>query len=266
MAVGNGRKTPMKTNESIIERFKLDGKKALVTGAGRGLGRAFAHGLAEAGADVALADINGESAEKAAEEIRAKGRKAAAIQADISCKEDIDRMLAEVMGSFGSLDIAVNNAGIAIPIGAARFVTPADWQKQMDVNLKGTFFCVQAEAERMIPQKYGKIINIASICGHIVWPDYQALYSTSKAGLIHLTRCLAAEYIKYGIRINSISPGVIEVEGLFKGVIPMYLKTAPIERIGKVEDLQGALVYLASEASDFMVGHDMVIDGGYCVW
>jgi NAD(P)-dependent dehydrogenase (short-subunit alcohol dehydrogenase family) len=117
----------------------------------------------------------------------------------------------------------------------------------------------------MIPQKYGKIINIASICGHIVWPDPQSLYSVSKAGVLHLTRCLAVEYIKHGIRINSISPGVTRIEGLYEEVIPMYLRTAPVDRIGKPEDLQGAVVYLASEASDFMVGQDLVIDGGYTI-
>ncbi len=252
-------------NKNVIERFRLDGKKALVTGAGRGLGRAFAYALAEAGADIAIIDIIADNAEKVREEIRAKNRKAIALKADISSKDDIDRALARIDEEFGALDIAVNNAGIAIPIREAGKLTLDDWQKQMDVNLKGTFLCIQAEAEYMAPRKYGKIINIGSICGHIVWPDPQSLYSTSKAGIIHMTKCLAAEYIKHGIRINSISPGVTRIDGLFEEVIPIYLKTAPADRIGEPEDLQGALVYLASEASDFMVGQDLVIDGGYTI-
>jgi NAD(P)-dependent dehydrogenase (short-subunit alcohol dehydrogenase family) len=251
--------------KNIINRFRLNDKKALVTGGGRGLGKAFAYALAEAGADIAIIDTLINNAEKVCEEIRAKGRKAIAIQADISSKDDIELAFDTINNEFGRLDIAVNNAGIAIPICEAGKLTIDDWQKQMDVNLKGTFLCIQAEAKCMIPQKYGKIINIASICGHIVWPDPQSLYSVSKAGVLHLTRCLAVEYIKHGIRINSISPGVTRIEGLYEEVIPMYLRTAPVDRIGKPEDLQGAVVYLASEASDFMVGQDLVIDGGYTI-
>lgn len=157
----------------------------------------------------------------------------------------------------------MNNVGIAPPIGASLDIEEEAWDKILDTNLKGTFFCAQAEARAMIPQGYGKIINIASICGKIVWPDPQALYSISKAGVIHLTKCLAAEWIRHGIRVNSISPGVTKTPDLFPEVIPVFLKTAPIDQPAEVRDLQGALLFLASEASDFMVGHDMVLDGGY---
>ena len=115
----------------------------------------------------------------------------------------------------------------------------------------------------MKPKGYGKIVNMASICGHIVWPEWQSLYSISKAGVIHLTRCLAAEFIKFGVRVNAISPGVTRTPELFEEVIPVFLDRAPIDRIATVEDMQGAVVYLASEVSDFMVGQELVLDGGY---
>jgi len=123
--------------------------------------------------------------------------------------------------------------------------------------------CAQAEARAMIPNGYGKIINIASICGYRVWPQFQSVYSTSKAGIIHLTRCLAVEWIKYGIRVNSISPGVTLTPGFVKEVIPIFTRQAPIAKAASVDDLKGAVVYLASETSDFMVGQDIVIDGSY---
>jgi len=250
---------------NINESMRLDGKKALVTGAGRGLGKAFAHALAEAGADVAIADIIPENAQKVCEEIKDKGCDSIWIQADISKKEDVEKMVSATVEKFGTLDIAVNNAGVALEIKNAIEVSEKEWDKVLNINLKGTFFCVQAEAKVMAPQKYGKIINIGSICGHIVWPEPQSVYSISKAGVVHLTKCLAAELIKDGIRVNCISPGVTKVEDLFPEVIPVYLRTAPIDRIGDPKDHQGAVVYLASEASDFMVGQEIIIDGGYTI-
>jgi len=115
----------------------------------------------------------------------------------------------------------------------------------------------------MIPNGYGKIINLASICGHIVWPEWQSLYSISKAGIVHMTRCLGAELIRHGIRVNAISPGVTRTPELFEQVIPVFLARAPIDRIGSVADIQGAALYLAAEVSDFMVGQELVLDGGY---
>ncbi len=245
------------------EPFRLDGKTALVTGAGRGLGRAFALALAEAGADVAAVDIRGDWAGSAAEQIGALGRRSLAVQADLSRPPEAARMVEQVSSAWGRLDIAVNNAGLSLPIGPALEIREEDWDRQLDLNLKGTFFCCQAEARVMIPRKYGRIVNVASICGHIVWPEPQALYSASKAGIIHLTRCLAAEWAPRGIRVNSISPGVTRTPELFEQVIPAFLARAPIGRIASVEDLAAAVLYLVSDAADFMVGHDLVLDGGY---
>jgi len=248
---------------SAREPFRLDGRTALVTGAGRGLGRAFALALAQAGADVAAADIRGDWASSAAAEVAACGRKSLAVEADLSRAAEAARLVEKVSSAWGRLDIAVNNAGISLPIGPAVEIREEDWDRQFDLNLKGTFFCCQAEARAMIPRKYGRIVNVASICGRIVWPEPQALYSTSKAGIIHLTRCLAAEWAPHGIRVNSISPGVTRTPELFEQVIPVFLSRAPVGRIAGVEDLAAAVVYLASDAADFMVGHDLVLDGGY---
>ncbi len=253
---------------SILERFRLDGKKALVTGAGRGLGRGFATALAEAGADVAVIDIIAENAERTAKEIAEKtGRKTIAITADITDAAAVKAMVDQVVAEFGRLDIAVNNAGISIPIKGMLEVTEKDWAAQMSVNLNGTWNCLREEGRVMIPNGYGKIINIGSICGHIIWPDPQPQlpYSVSKAAVLHMTRAAAAEYIRHGIRVNSISPGVTKVEDLFPEVVEMFFKTAPIDRTGTPADHQGAVVFLASEVSDFMVGQDIVIDGGYSI-
>lgn len=250
---------------SIIGRLRLDGRKALVTGGGQGLGQMFAHALAEAGADVAVADINREKAERVAAEIQSLGRQSMAITVDVSKAMEATRMVAEVMTAWGRLDIAVNNVGVAIPIKPAMEVTEGEWDQVINTNLRGTFFCAQAEARAMQPRHYGKIINVSSICGRIVWPDPQAVYSISKAGVSHLTRCLAAEWIPHGIRVNCISPGVTRTPDLFPEVVPMFLKTAPIDHVAEARDMQGAVLYLAAEASDFVVGHDLVLDGGYTV-
>jgi NAD(P)-dependent dehydrogenase (short-subunit alcohol dehydrogenase family) len=250
---------------SVTDLFRLDGKKALVTGGGQGLGRSFAHALAEAGADVAIADINSDTGTKVAEEIEALGKKSLTIKADVTRRTDAYRMVDTVISAWEGLDIAVNSAGISLDIKDAVNVSEEDWDRVFSLNLRGTFFCAQAEAKSMIPKRYGKIINIASICGHTVWPEFQAVYSTSKAGVIHLTRCLAVEWIQNGIRVNSISPGVTRTPELFDGVAPVFLNNAPIDRIAEVEDIQGAVLYLASQASDFMIGSDLVIDGGYTI-
>jgi NAD(P)-dependent dehydrogenase (short-subunit alcohol dehydrogenase family) len=252
----------------IIDRFRLDGRKALVTGAGRGIGRGFAEALAEAGADVAIIDIIAENAERTAREIAAAtGRQTIAVQCDIMHADQVAAAVDKVVEAFGRLDIAVNNAGISIPIKGIQEVTPAEWERQMGVNLNGTYNCLREEGRVMIPNGYGKIINTGSICGHIIWPHPQPQlpYSVSKAAVLHLTRAVAAEYIRHGIRVNSISPGVTKVADLFPEVVEMFFKTAPIDRTGTPADHQGAVVFLASEVSDFMVGQDIVIDGGYSI-
>ena len=250
----------------ILDRFKLDGKNALVTGAGRGIGRGLAFALAEAGANVAVIDILEDNAVKTAKEIaEATGRRTIAVPCDIADAAAVDTMVKKVVDTFGRLDIAVNNAGISIPIKGILEVSADEWKKQMDINLNGTWNCLKAEAKVMIPNGYGKIINTGSICGHVIWPDPQLPYSVSKAAVIHMTRAAAAELIKHGIRVNCISPGVTKVADLFPEVVDVVFKTAPIDRFGSPADHQGAVVFLASEVSDFMVGQEIVLDGGYTI-
>ena len=258
----------------ILERFRLDGKVALVTGGGQGIGRAFCHALADAGARVAVVDRLREAAEAVAAELSAKKAEALALVVDVTDPGQRRQMVESVVQKWGALTIGVNNAGIGSWCDAEK-VTPEDWRKIMALNLDAVFFCAQEEARAMGKAGYGKIINTASMSAHIVnTPQNQVGYNTSKAGVIHLTRTLAAEWAARGIRVNSVSPGYTRtalVENLLatpegKSMLGRWLPMIPMNRMAEVTDLQGAVVYLASEASDYMTGHDMVIDGGYCVW
>jgi NAD(P)-dependent dehydrogenase (short-subunit alcohol dehydrogenase family) len=259
---------------SIMDRFRLDGRVALITGGGQGIGRAYAHALGEAGAAVAVDDIIGERAETVAHELSQKGIDAIAITADVRQADQVQRMVDAVVKKWGKLTIGVNNAGIG-NWTAAEDVTLENWNEINDTNLKGVFLSAQAEGKIMLAAGYGKIINTASISGIIVnTPQKQMVYNTTKAAVIHLTRSLAAEWAPRGIRVNSISPGYTRtklVEDLLdspagKETSPQWMARTPMGRMAEVTDLQGAIVYLASEVSDFMTGHDMVIDGGYCAW
>lgn len=258
----------------ILERFHLDGRVALVTGGAQGIGRGFAHALGEAGAAIAIVDIATEKAEAAVDELTQKGVDAIAVTADVTKPDQVQAMIDAILGKWGRLTIAVNNAGIGFWADSEE-MPEEQWGKVIDLNLKGVFLCAQAEGRVMLEAGYGKIINTASMSGHIVnTPQNQAAYNASKAAVIHLTRSLAAEWASRGVRVNSISPGytrtklvddlVASPEG--QRMVPKWMDLTPMGRMAEVTDLQGAVVYLASEASDFMTGHDMVVDGGYCAW
>ena len=247
---------------------------ALVTGGGQGIGRAFAHALGEAGAAVAVVDLVATSAEAVAAELEAKGIEAMPVVADVTQADQVQSMIDTILKRWGRLTIGVNNAGIAGWFDAET-MAEAEWDKMMAVNLKGVFLCAQAEARVMLAAGYGKIINTASMSAHIAnTPQNQAAYNTSKAGVLHLTRSLAAEWAPRGVRVNSISPGYTRTQlvndflekPIGQEKLPHWLALTPMNRLGEVTDLQGAVVYLAAEVSDFMTGHDMVIDGGYCAW
>jgi NAD(P)-dependent dehydrogenase (short-subunit alcohol dehydrogenase family) len=261
-------------SKPILERFRLDGRVALVTGGGQGIGRAFAHALGEAGAAVAVDDIIFSRAEEVAAELKAKGIDCLAIEADVRQANQVQKMVEAVIARWGHLTIGVNNAGVGAWI-SAEAEDESDWDQMMAVNLKGVFLCAQAEARVMMKAGYGKIVNTASMSGHIVnRPQNQSVYNISKAGVLHLTRSLAAEWAPRGIRVNSISPGYTRtrlVDDLLqtpqgKEMLPEWLSLTPAGRLADVTDLQGAVVFLASEVSDFMTGGDLVIDGGYCAW
>ncbi len=258
----------------ILQRFSLSGKTALVTGGASGIGRGFCHALGEAGAKVAVADVNQEAAETAVEELRAKGMTAMALCTDVTDPQAVETMVQAVVSEWGELTIGVNNAGMGVWSDAME-MPYALWQKISKLNLDAVFLCAREEAKVMAEAGYGKIINTASMSAHISnTPQKQCCYNATKAGVLHLTRSLAAEWAPLGIRVNSISPGYTKtmlVDKLLetpegKSMLPRWLEKIPMGRMAQVEDLQGAAVYLAAEVSDYMTGNDLIIDGGYCCW
>lgn len=252
----------------ILRKFDLTGKKALVTGGGRGIGRAFCLALAQAGADVAVVDINQETAQAVAQEVQDLGREGLAIHADVTVAEQVQRMVNQTVEAFGRLDIDVNNAGMG-SWAPAEEMSEEDWDKVIALNLKGVFLCAQACGRVMIKQRKGKIINTASMSASIVnRPQKQVHYNSSKAGVVMLTKSLAAEWAPYNINVNCISPGytltyltrqVSQYHDLWTELTPMGCMLEP-------EDLQGVLIFLASEASDLMTGQDLIVDAGYVLW
>ncbi|MGI5916385.1 MAG: SDR family NAD(P)-dependent oxidoreductase [Anaerolineae bacterium] len=253
---------------SILDRFSLQGRTALVTGSGQGIGRAFALALAEAGASVAVVDINPTTARAVAAEIEALGARSLALHVDVTQKEQVHRMVNDVLDAWGKLDIGVNNAGMG-NWADAEAMSEADWDRVLDLNLKAVFLCCQAEGQVMLRQGYGKIINTASMSAHIVnRPQNQVAYNASKAGVVHLTRSMAAEWASRGVRVNSISPGYTRTSLVDQvaRLIPGWVRDIPMGRMAETEDLQGAVVFLASAASDYVTGHDLVVDGGFTIW
>jgi len=256
----------MESRSFIDEVFDLSQRKALVTGAGRGIGRVLALCLAKAGCDVAVLGLHIENVMTLSEEIRQLGRNSVAVQADVAVKEQVDRAFAKSVDALGGLDICVNNAGIALH-HPSETLAEADWDRLMDVNLKGVFLCCQAAARYMLPLKRGSIINVASMSGSIAnIPQQQAAYNASKAGVIMLSKSLAVEWAEAGIRVNSLSPGYIRTEMALETspqLVEEWVPLIPMKRLAQVEELQGAAIYLASDASSYMTGSDLIVDGGY---
>jgi NAD(P)-dependent dehydrogenase (short-subunit alcohol dehydrogenase family) len=248
-----------------LSLFDLTGRKALVTGAAVGIGRGCAMALAQAGADVAIADLDEKTGAKTAAEISALGRQSIFVPCDVTRRDQVQAMVRRVADAFGRLDIAINNAGIAI-LGADEELTQQAWDKVIAVNLTGVFLCAQAEAQQMIRQQptEGKIINLASMSATIA--NCNASYDSSKAGVVHLTKTLAAEWGRFNINVNCISPSYV--------LSPMHASTpvvvrqrirdlTPLGHVQRPEDLHGAVVFLASAASNYVTGHDLMVDGGH---
>jgi len=248
-----------------LSLFDLTGKKALVTGGAVGIGRGCALALARAGADVAIVDIDGKTGPKTAEEIRAGGRDSLFVHCDVTQKDQVQSTVGRVVEHFGRLDIGINNAGIGI-LGADEELEQADWDKVIAVNLTGTFLCAQAEAQQFLRQEpiEGKIVNIASMSATI--SNCNASYNASKAGVVQMTKMLAAEWGRYNVNVNCISPSYL--------LTPMHASTpvvvrqrirelTPLGHVERPEDLFGAVIFLASAASDFVTGHDLMVDGGH---
>ena len=258
-----------------MSRFNLEGKVALVTGACRGIGRAAALGLASAGADVAINCRNQDHVDKVADEIRQIGRKALPVAAHAGKLEEIDRLVQAVMSEFGRIDILVNNAGACPAMASVLDATERLWDTVINLNLKGYYFLGQATARIMKEQGGGKIINVASVDAHTPEPQV-GIYSISKAGVVMLTKTMAQDLAPYNIRVNTISPGPVDTylvdshwfhlpEEEAKQQKAKFAEGVPLKRIADPDEIAGAFVYMASDASSFTTGSELCIDGGIMI-
>lgn len=251
-----------------LDLFNLEGKVAVVCGAGGGIGGAIAQALAGYGANIMIVDRDLASARSNADRISGMGARALAYGLDITDLAAIEKMTEAAVAEFGRIDILVNSAGMNIR-KAVVDIRQQDWDPVIDVNLKGAVFCCQAAARIMIKQNKGKIINIASISSILGHPD-RAAYAASKGGLIQVTKVMATEWARHNICVNAISPAAVDtpfIDGLKKNRERLDREKAriPLGRIAIPEDIMGAAVFLASDASDFITGHNLIIDGGRIV-
>ncbi|TGQ11646.1 MULTISPECIES: SDR family oxidoreductase [unclassified Mesorhizobium] len=254
-----------------MDLFKLDGGMALVTGAGSGIGQAIAIGLAEAGADVAcFGHASKGGLEETAHRITALGRKALALTGSVTSETDLATAIDRAEAELGALTVAVNNAGIA-GSEAAETMPLEKWRKVHEVNVAGVFLSCQAEARVMLPRRAGSIINIASMSGTIVNRGLtQAHYNSSKAAVIHMSKSLAMEWADRGLRVNVVSPGYtltpMNKRREVAEEIKIFKRDTPMGRMAAPEEMVGPTVFLASRASSFVTGLDLIVDGGYVCW
>jgi len=247
--------------------FDLDGKVAIVTGAGRGIGRTLALGLARHGADVVAVSRTLSQVESVVSEIAALGRKGIALKVDTSVKADVDRMVAKTLEGWGRVDVLLNNAGIDI-IKPAVDYTEAEWDQVIDINLKGYFLCAQAAGREMIRQGRGSIVMNSSIAGSI-GVSWLVPYASAKGGVNQLTRTLAVEWARHGVRVNAFAPAYLEnvmqgAEQIHNEEKERHIREwTPMGRRGKTDELVGPAVFLASDASSYVTGHVLMVDGGW---
>jgi NAD(P)-dependent dehydrogenase (short-subunit alcohol dehydrogenase family) len=255
----------------VMQRLSLKGRTALVTGGSRGIGKAIAIGLAEAGAEVGILSRKSQKeGEELSEQLKHIGCTGSfSMLADVTSRKALDAAVDEGVKRWGKIDVMVANAGIGIDVNAED-MTEEQWDSLMDVNLKGVFFAAQAAARHMIPRKSGNIIATSSLSSIVANGNPQACYNASKAGVNMLVRCLAYEWARHNIRVNAISPGFImtDILGPYLQKFPeeaysYMIKPAAMDRIGTPDELAGAAVFLASDASSYMTGQNMVLDGGY---
>jgi NAD(P)-dependent dehydrogenase (short-subunit alcohol dehydrogenase family) len=255
-----------------LEKFKLDRKTALVTGAGQGIGLACAEALAEAGARVVIADRDPKLAETGCASLKAKGLNAEIVIMDVTDSKRVSEVADKLASRYGGVDILVNSAGIARSETPAEKVTDEHWLNVVDVNLNGTFWCCRAFGKHMLDAKSGSIVNIGSMSGFIVnKPQEQCYYNASKAAVHHLTKSLAAEWGARGVRVNAVAPTYITtpLNAFVKSNPQMYdawIGGTPMARMGEVDEIASVVLFLASDAASLMTGSVVLVDGGYTCW
>ncbi len=253
---------PIENRKSKIEN-KLEGRVAIVTGGGRGIGRSIALTLAEEGADLIVSDIDPEGISETAEGVRSLGRKSQAVKADVSIVADVKHMVDKCIAEFGKVDILINNAGITRDSLLVR-MKEEDWDIVLKVNLTGTFNCMKAVTKYMMKQRKGRIVNIASIVG-VMGNAGQANYASSKAGIIGLTKSIAKELAPRGINVNAIAPGFIDTEmtrSMPEKAREELLKQIPMRRLGLPKDIANCIRFLVSDDSDYITGQVIHVNGG----
>jgi NAD(P)-dependent dehydrogenase (short-subunit alcohol dehydrogenase family) len=248
--------------------FRLDGRIALVTGGARGIGRAISERLALAGATVAIADVDLEEAANVAAALESIGGRAEAIRLDVADRVAVDEATAALFQRHGRIDVLVNNAGIVRNAPAAE-MSIDDWKSVIDIDLGGVFHCSQAIGRRMVAAGRGAIVNVSSICGEIaVYPQPQASYNAAKAGVNLLTKSLAVEWARKGVRVNAVAPGYVATELTLRGRsnpewFDVWMQMTPMGRLGDPREIANAVLFLASDAASFMTGSILTMDGGY---
>lgn len=246
--------------------MRFEGKTAIITGAGRGIGRAYALGFAREGANVVIAEIEAGNADLVATEIKKMQREALVVKIDVSKRREVEKLVETTIDRFSKIDILVNNAGVLFAHSILESSEEV-WDELFDVNVKGTFLCTQAVAREMVKQRKGKIIIVSSIAAIVGQPNLAA-YSASKGAVLSLTRVAARELAPYNIHVNAILPGTTETEMSEKALRDPTIRKAlvesiPLGRLGKPHDHVGAVLYLASEEADWCTGQTLIVDGGY---